>query len=132
MFRYETVVRMQHTDAAGVMFFAGVFLLAHNCYEAFMEQREMSLGAMLDEGRYIAPIVHAEADIRKPMRLSEKISITMKLARTGNSSFELAFELINARGEPTAQAATVHAVVDRTTGKCTRIPDTLLAVLKGI
>ncbi|MBE0537737.1 MAG: acyl-CoA thioesterase [Phycisphaerae bacterium] len=130
MYSYETVIRMQHTDAAGVMFFASVFVLAHDCYEAFLEQHGLSLGAMLDEGRFIAPIVHAEADIRKPMRLSEKITIEMTLAKTGKSSFELAYHLQNKTGETTAHVTTIHAMLDNATRKAVRTPDFFAMMLK--
>jgi len=123
---------MQHTDAAGVVFFASVFVMAHECYEAFMEGRGMSLGAILEEGRYIAPIVHAEADIQKSMRLSERIAIEMSLAKTGKSSFELAYRFIGNDGEATAGVKTVHAVVDNVSRKSMRIPDDLDGILNQL
>jgi YbgC/YbaW family acyl-CoA thioester hydrolase len=132
MYKYETMVRMQHTDAAGVVFFAGVFVLAHDCYEAFLEGQGMSLGAMLDEGKYIAPIVHAEADIRKSMRLSEKITIEMSLVKTGKSSFELAYQFTAESGHATARVRTVHAMVDNVTRKSVRIPDSFMKVLNPL
>ncbi|HPD46962.1 MAG TPA: thioesterase family protein [Anaerohalosphaeraceae bacterium] len=132
MFRYETVVRMRDTDAAGVMFFAGVLVVAHECYEAFLEGRQMSLGAMLADGQYLVPIVHVEADIRKSMRLSERITVAMSLAKAGKSSFELAYQFVNAEGEETAKVKTVHALVDAASRKSVRIPDELMATLKEL
>ena len=38
MYEYNTAIRMQHTDAYGVVFFASVFVLAHECYESFFER----------------------------------------------------------------------------------------------
>ncbi len=132
MFKYQTVIRMQYTDAAGVMFFASAFVLAHNCYEAFLEQQAMSLGSIIDDGLCLAPIVHAEGDLRKPMHLSEQIAIEMTLTRIGHSSFELSYAFTNSKGQPAARATTIHAVVDRATNRPIRIPDRLLNVLKAI
>ena len=61
MFEYKTTVRMFNTDAAGISFFASAFLYAHECYEAFMDDH-LPLGKMLEDGEYLVPIVHAEAD----------------------------------------------------------------------
>jgi len=38
MYKYETVIRMRNTDAAGLVFYAEVFVLAHECYESFLEE----------------------------------------------------------------------------------------------
>jgi 1,4-dihydroxy-2-naphthoyl-CoA hydrolase len=131
MYRYETVIRLRNTDAAGVIYFADVFTLAHECYEAFLDEH-LPLGAILDEGEYLAPIVHADADIARPMRLSDKIVIEMQLAKTGNSSFELAYRFIDEQGETTAKAATIHVLLEAQTRQPVRIPERFKEVLRAI
>jgi len=129
MHKHKTMIRMAHTDAAGWMFFAAVFELAHECYETFMDEQGMSLGAMLDRGSYLAPIVHAEADFSKPMRLSESITIELSLGKIGKGSFMLSYKFVNSDGETTAKVATVHAMIDKATGRCSKMPGELAAVL---
>ena len=85
MFEYKTTVRMFNTDAAGISFFASGFLYAHQCYEAFMEEH-ISLGQMLADGKYLVPIVHAEADYKISLRLSQKITVQMTLDMIKRSS----------------------------------------------
>ncbi len=130
MYKYETVIRMHHTDAAGLVFYAEVFVLAHECYESFLEEQGMSLAAMIGEGDYIAPIVHAKADLKASMRMSDKITIEMELARTGKSSYELACKFTNEQGKITAETTTIHAVIDKKTSQPIRIPEEFAKVLE--
>ena len=130
MYKYETVIRMHHTDAAGLVFYAQVFVLAHECYESFLEEQGMPLASMLTEGDYIAPIVHAKADLKAPMRMSDRITIEMGLARTGKSSYELACTFTNEQGKITAETTTIHAVIDKNTSQPIRIPEKFEKVLR--
>ena len=132
MYKYETVIRMHHTDAAGLVFYAEVFVLAHECYESFLEEHRMPLTSMLTEGDYIAPIVHAKADLKAAMHLSDRITIEMQLARTGKSSYELAYTLTNEQGKITAEITTIHAVINKNTSQPIRIPQEFEKVLRKI
>ncbi|MCD6392985.1 MAG: acyl-CoA thioesterase [Planctomycetes bacterium] len=130
MYKYETVIRLHHTDAAGLVFYAKVFVLAHECYESFLEEHQMSLASMIDEGDYIAPIVHAKADLKAAMRMSDRITIEMQLARTGKSSYELAYKFTNQQGKITTEITTIHAVIDKSTSRPIRIPEKFEKVLR--
>ena len=132
MYRYETVIRMHHTDAAGLVFYANVFVLAHECYESFLQGQGMSLASMLAEGDYIAPIVCARADLKAAMRMSDKITIDMELAQTGKSSYELACKFTNEQGKITAETTTIHAVIEKNTSQPIRIPQEFIRVLEQI
>ncbi len=132
MYKYETVIRMHHTDAAGLVFYAQVFVLAHECYESFLEKQGLSLASMIAEGDYIAPIVHAKADLKAAMRMSDRITIEMELARTGKSSYELACKFTNEQGKITANTTTIHAVIEKNTSQPIRIPQEFEKVLKQI
>ncbi len=131
MYKYETVIRMRNTDAAGLVFYAEVFVLAHECYESFLEEQGMSLASML-EGDYIAPIVHAKADLKAAMRMSDRITIKMELARTGKSSYELACKFTNEQGKITAEITTIHAVINKNTSHPIRIPQEFEKVLRKL
>lgn len=131
MYRYEAVVRLKDTDAAGVIYFANVFALAHECYEAFLDEH-VSLGRLLGEEKYTAPIVHAEADIKYAMRLSDKIAIEMDLAKTGNSSYELGYRFINDKSEAVATVTTIHVVLDKQTGEPVKIPERFREMLQQV
>ena len=117
MHKFETKVRLHHTDALGIAYYSAIFVLAHECYESFLD-----IAAIFKEGRYIIPIVHAEADYKVPLELSDNIAIEMRLTNTGRSSFTLEYDLINQRAEIAAQVKTVHSVLDRKTRKPIEMP----------
>lgn len=117
MHEYETTLRLGRTDSLGIAFYSSVFEIAHECYESFL-----NIAAILQEGRYIIPIVHAEADYRAPMELSDKITVEMRAGGRGKSSFTLEYTMTNQRSEVVAGVKTVHAVLDRNERKPIEIP----------
>jgi YbgC/YbaW family acyl-CoA thioester hydrolase len=131
MYRYETVIRLKDIDAAGLIYFANVFTLAHECYEAFLDGH-ISLGRLLEDGEYMAPIVHAEADIKQPIRLSDTIAIEMDMAKIGNSSYELGYRFVNDKGQMAATVTTIHVVLDKQAGEPIKIPERFREVLQQV
>jgi 1,4-dihydroxy-2-naphthoyl-CoA hydrolase len=119
---------MHHTDAAGLVYFANIFVLAHDCYESFLEQ-DKSVGTILEEGEILIPLVHVEADFRKSLYVSDKVSIEMSLSKKSTSSFELSFSFLNESGEVAAEARTSHVVISKSTRKPVEIPDFLATAL---
>ena len=129
MYKYQTVIRLHHTDAAGVVYFANLFVLAHECYESFLAQ-DNSIGSIIEQGEFIIPIVHAEADYRMPLKLSEKVVIEMAVNETADSSFELGFTFINESSQVAVEVKTTHTVLQRETGKPVEIPQFLKTILR--
>jgi len=73
MYTYTTTVRLHHTDAAGILFFAHLFVIVHKCYGLFLEP-EVTFNSIFNEQNLKMQIVHTEADYYKPLRTSEKPS----------------------------------------------------------
>ncbi len=128
MYKYQTVVRLHHTDAGGVLYFANLFVLGHECYEAFLAQGN-SIGSIIQQGEFSVPVVHTEADYKKPLKLSEKVTIEMVLSKTGSSSFELSFTFTNESSQVAAEMKTTHVVLQQATRKPAEIPAFLKATL---
>ena len=131
MFELNTTVRMFHTDAAGISFFASAFLYAHECYEAFMEEH-LSLGQMLEEGNYLVPIVHAEADYQVPLKLSQKIVVQMTLGQVKRSSFTFNYSVFDSEGNEAITLTHIHAAIDARKRKPIRIPSELKDILEKL
>ena len=132
MFEHRVTVRLQHTDAAGVAFFANVFIMAHECYEAFLDNA-CPLGRFLgDSEDVIMPIVHAEADFERPLRISDRVTIQMVATAIGRASFTLSYTLRTADDKVAARVSTAHATVSKETWKATALPEQILAHLKTI
>ena len=121
MYEYSMTIRLHHTDAAGILFFANLFVLAHESYESFLEP-EVTFNSIFNELDLQMPIAHAEADYYKPLRVSDKISIKLRLVSIGNSSFSLAYDFYSEDGECAATVKTSHVVRDRRGNQLISLP----------
>jgi len=128
MFIHETRIRLHHTDAAGVVFYGNVFKLAQDCFEAFFDEH-MPLASIIHSGDLSIPIVHARADYRHPMRLSDRITIEMALGKRGSQSFELRYQIKNPAGTLCADVFTTHAAINKNTSAATSISEALGDIL---
>ena len=130
MLKHKTKIRMHHTDSAGVVFYANLFVMAHDCYEIWMDNY-ISLADILQQNIQI-PIVHAEADYTLPIRLSDEMTIEMTLVKKRRSSFALQYLFRNADGEQAALVKTVHAVINGPTRQSIKIPPILQDALSSL
>ncbi|MBK7142940.1 MAG: acyl-CoA thioesterase [bacterium] len=124
MFIHQTTIRLHHTDAAGLLFFADQFKLAHDAYESFMESIGYPFAPLLRTSQYLLPIVHAEADYGAALSTGDKITIQVTAERVGDTSFTLTYRLLRDGNEPVGSVKTVHVLVDKRTGQTlTLLPD---------
>ena len=59
------------------------------------------------------PLVHAEADYVKPMRLGEKLEVRVTVERLGSSSITFGHTIVDETGAPRARLRFVHAFISR-------------------
>ena len=130
MFQTDKTIRLHHTDGAGVIYFAQLFVLAHECYEAFMDTA-LPIRTMLDQGQILIPITHAEADYQKPIRVGDKLDVTVTLASQTDHSFTLNYTFKNNETQ-VATANTRHLVVCADFSGKTKIPAELRQALTAI
>ena len=131
MYKYQTVIRLGHTDSAGIVFFTSLFELAHECYESFLAP-DLSLASIIEQGEFLMPIVHAQADYRTPIKLGEKFTIEMSLNKTGTTSFELGYTFINESSKIAAEVNIIHVVLQMNTWKPIEIPENLKTILSNL
>jgi len=131
MFSYKAKIKLHQTDAAGVIFFAELFTIVHDCYEEFLSQ-VTTIKQILNDQRFIIPIVHTEADYIQPISLSEKIEVRMVCTQKGESSFSLEYQVLTEGGEVAAEVKTVHTVVNKETKSKSDIPEQIDALLKTV
>ena len=118
-------VKLQDTDAAGILFFANQLVFAHETYEKFMEEIDCSLASVLRQDSYLIPLVHAEADYAKPVTVGDKIDVKMAVANIGNTSFTLDYLLTGADGAEIGRCRTVHVTVGQSDMKRITLPTEL-------
>lgn len=116
MYTHKTTLRLRDTDAAGVLYFAAVFDLAHEAFEAFMESVGMDIGLILRSTHYDLPVVHAEAAYRKPILPGERLTIDVFSERLGDTSFTLLYRLRNSDDDEVAEVRITHVMMDRKEG----------------
>jgi 1,4-dihydroxy-2-naphthoyl-CoA hydrolase len=131
-FRRTVEVRMHEVDAAGVLFFAHLFRYAHDAYEAFMAHLGFSLPAVVRDRAWRLPLVHAEADYRRPIRHGERLTVTVGVADLGESAYTVRYRFDDAKGEARATARTVHVHLEADGSRSAPLPPELREALASI
>jgi YbgC/YbaW family acyl-CoA thioester hydrolase len=103
VYRSQATIKFHQADLAGIMFFAQVFTLAHDAYEAFIQACGFDWKEWFLENKYLIPIRHTEADYLRPFKAGETYQIEVIVTEFSTSSFQLQYSF--------SQASTKHAIV---------------------
>lgn len=125
------MVRFQDVDAAGVVFYARVFDYFHDAYVSFLRAAGAPLEDALRSGAWAAPLRHAEADYRQPLRFGQAVTVTLVAADVGDSEYAIRYR-IDADGDVACEGSTTHVSVDPGTFRRRPIPDPLRAALQRL
>ncbi len=128
---YSRTVRLQDTDAAGILFFANWFIFAHEAYEKMMEDIGIGFARLFETESYIVPIVHAEADYNKPVRVGDEIEVELTVADIGTTSFTVKYILRTTDRQTAGTCRTVHVTMDKRNNKKIPLTDELRQGLSG-
>ena len=127
-YSYTFEVRLHDVDHAGVMFFARLFVHAHDAYEAFMAHLGLDLCAMISSGVRL-PVVHASADYFQPLRHGEQITVNLEIEALGDTSFTVTYAL-HATSGLLARVRTVHVYLDPQRNAAAPLPKSLRKLLQ--
>lgn len=127
-FTHEVTVRFNEVDRAGIAFFGRVFEWCHEAYEELFATAGLRIRDMFEKESWAMPLVHAEADYRRPMRLGDRLAIEVRLERLGRRSLSLAYTVRGAEGgapdeDVRATARLVHAFVELDRFAPREVPD---------
>jgi len=122
VFSNEVAVRLQDTDAAGILFFANQFIYAHETYEMLMEEIGLSFKSILDHENYLIPLVHAESNYYEPLSVGQRLSVELSVENIGDTSFTLSYKLKSADGIVVGDCRTVHVTINSKSGKKIPLP----------
>ena len=101
-------------DRAGIVYFARVFEYCHVTYEAMLaDALDLNLEAFFQTSPWFMPLVHSEADYERPMRVSDRLVVSLEVERVGARSVTYAYRIEGHDEELRATAKLVHACVDR-------------------
>lgn len=110
MFTTKVKVYFYDADPAGIIFYANLFKYIHSAYEDFMRSLNTERNYFFDKD-YILPIIHAEADYVKPIKVADEIRIDVVVSSLRDSSFELSYKFYVFDDQIAATAKTVHVCV---------------------
>jgi 1,4-dihydroxy-2-naphthoyl-CoA hydrolase len=123
-FTYEVSVRFHEVDRAGIAFYGRVFEYAHVAFEELLLAIDSSWTSVFDDLGWGMPLVHADADFERPMRLSERLSVSVEVESMGARSLTFAFKVIGSQdGVTRATVRQVHAFVDMERFESMPVPD---------
>ena len=128
MFVYHRVVRIQDTDATGVVYFANELQMGLEVFEEFLLIKGFSLGSMVRQGKFFLPIVHTKADFKAPLFVGDKVELTLNFPHIGTTSFTHASTL-RKEGKEVGEVLIVHAVYCPKAQQAIPIPDELRSCL---
>lgn len=109
MFVYQRKIRVQDTDATGVLYFANQLQIGLEAFEEFLHNQGLKVGEMIQKKKFLLPIVHAEADFFAPIYLSDELELNLTFPKIGTTSFTHASDVMK-KGEKVGTVSMVHVV----------------------
>jgi YbgC/YbaW family acyl-CoA thioester hydrolase len=122
-FAHASRVRFHQADPAGVLFYGRVFELVNDAYEELVRAAGFVYDdhfGMLD---YATPVVHVEADYKRPMAAGESLQVEITVTRIGRASFTLGFRILGTDDAERATGNVIHAFVSAATFRTIEIPE---------
>ncbi|MFM1804226.1 MAG: hypothetical protein RL136_1105 [Planctomycetota bacterium] len=128
-FSEHFVIRLPHSDAAGVIFYARLFEIEEELFERWLELGGFSVGAMLDGRLVPTPVVHCEANFRKPVRVGDRLTVRLAGLEIGRSGYTLLWNFL-LDGELAMSAKVKRVAIDRKAGESIDLPEVFRAFLE--
>ena len=127
LYSLPMIVPFQDIDAAGIVFFARVFDYFHNAFVAHLDDRGVSLPAVIAGGVWGAPLAHAEADYKFPLRFGDHVRAEIVHGEVGETSVTIHHQIVSGADPVRVHAVgkTVHVVIDRKTFRPRPVPTEL-------
>ena len=123
------IVRFGETDAAGVIHFHQLFRWCHEAWEESLEQYGLSLAEIFPRCNDSAevpsiglPIVHCEADFRRPIKTGFHLSVKLFPKKIDDCSFHVQVKFLR-ESELLASGVIRHVCIDVETSKRCLIPE---------
>lgn len=93
-------------------------------YFSYIEMARVQI--MLDLWRdrsFDAVVARQSCDYRKPIFLTDEVTVSTRFANLGNTSFELRYRLHDGKGKTFAEAMTVMVCFDRESQRPVQVPE---------
>jgi 1,4-dihydroxy-2-naphthoyl-CoA hydrolase len=130
-FVYETTIRFSQVDPAQVVYFARVYELAHEAFEEIMAAAGMPVGPLFEESEWGMPLVHTEADYRRPWRLGERVRIEGQVAEMTEKTVEFEYAFVDEDGKVRTRVRMRHAFVSLVNFQSRSAPPEFIAAIRS-
>jgi 1,4-dihydroxy-2-naphthoyl-CoA hydrolase len=121
MFNYSRNVRLNDTDPAGVIFFARVYDIAHEAFEALLIELENPIQNII-KSDVIYPLVNSNANYLGPIKLGDILKINVTTEKLSDSSFTLLFAF-HVNNNCVSEVRTTQVAIKRSEWKKTVIEE---------
>ena len=123
-------MRFGETDLQGVVYYGNYLLFAEVGRVAYL--RDLGIGYERDLLANGVDFTIGEARVRyhAPLRFDDEYDIRVRVGEMRHSSWTFEYAIDRADGVHCADASTIQVMLDRKTGRPTRIPDALRQVLE--
>ena len=98
-FVHTTTIRFADVDAAQVVYFSRVYEMAHATYEEIMAASGLPIRSVFERREWGMPLVHTEAQYRRPWRLGERVSIAGSIDEVTDKSVAFAYRFLDDDGQ---------------------------------
>lgn len=128
-FSHRQRVRFGETDLQGVVYYANYLVYAEVGRFAFLRHLGLDYQAMLERGMDFT-IAEARVKYLAPLRFDDEFDIQIGVGELRRSSWSFQYRLTRAAdGQRCAEMETVQVMLDRRSGRPTRIPAELARLL---
>jgi acyl-CoA thioester hydrolase len=130
-FSHRQRVRFGETDLQGVVYYANYLLFAEVGRIAYL--RELGVVYERDLLAHEVDFTIGEARVRyqAPLHFDDEYDIKVRVGEIRHSSWTFEYAVDRADGLHCADAATIQVMIDRKTGRATRIPVELRHILEN-
>ena len=120
-------------DAAGIAYTGRLVTIAMEALELGLAQVGMDFAAMLREQRFGVPLVHIEADFKRPFRHGELVDLDLWCDEIGARSYTCRIDLLPAGGTMVAASLRfTSAVIDLASFQAVAMPEAFRAALQRL
>ena len=109
-FDYTRTIHFPDTDAAGVVFFANYLSICHEAYEEALGAAGLDVAIFFSANAIVVPIAKSTAEYLRPLRVGDKVRVTVRPEPLSENSFALNYELtrLNPIAKLAARVRTEH------------------------
>ena len=129
-FAHRQRVRFGETDLQGVVYYANYLLFAEVGRIAFLRQLGVVYERDLLAQGVDFTIGEARVRYQAPLRFDDEYDIKVRIGEIRHSSWTLEYAIDRADGMHCADVSTIQVMIDRNTGRATRIPAELRQILE--